>query len=554
MIAPIKPNFSEFVATMPGVPGVYLMKDGREKIIYVGKAKNLKSRVKSYLTNDPTRYQLRFLMKRVVSIDYLVCQNEKEALLLENSLIKQHKPRYNLQLKDDKSYVSLKLGMSHPFPRLEVTRHIKKDGALYFGPYTSAEACRGTLDLIYRNFKLLTCSDHEIKNRSRPCLEYQIKRCTAPCVGYVDQEAYAFQVTPVRLLLEGKNNELLQILKQKMEMASAQENFEEAASIRDAIQNVSTTLEKQNVVKHMGRHQDVIVFYQNEDEILVSLFNVREGTLIDSHYYFFILHEPLVFFIENFVNRYYLTMEYIPDEILMEELPENYQLTEDVLSEKKVKRVIIFSPQKGEKFELLVLAKRNAQSQYARVKNKNFEIQEILEGVRKKLGLSHFLHRIECYDISNISGKHATGSRVVFYDGVPQKSEYRQYKIKLADGPNDYAMLKEVLLRRFEHALEEKNTPDLLLLDGGKGQLNIVKGVLDELHLNLPFASIAKGRGRGARAKGVWEGKKEEEIYIPGRKNPIPFKSGCKELMLLQKIRDEAHRFAIKYHRKLREG
>lgn len=581
------------VFQFPKSPGVYLMKGEGGKIIYVGKANNLRDRVKSYFGKEAnSRYQVSFLMKRVCDIDYLVTQNEKEALLLENSLIKKHKPRYNIFLKDDKSYISLKLTTNHPFPQLIPTRRIKKDGALYFGPYSNAHACRETADFIYHHFQLRTCSDHEIKNRSRPCLEYQMKRCTAPCVGYVSQEEYAKQVEPVRLFLEGKNQELVETLEKRMEETVKKEEFEKAALLRDLLKNIEVTLEKQRVVKHGGMHQDIIDFYRVGQKGIIAVLSIRGGSLVDSHYYPVDSPDDDSTLLENFVNQYYLKTEFIPDEILIPYLfasPVGAKIflpLLDILSEKKGKKVVLKIPQKGEKKELLELAKANAKAQFDKLIKKELQVEEILISLQKKLGLRRgknflapaesapTLHRIECYDISNISGTKATGSRIVFIDGEANKNDYRQYKIRLSEGPDDYGMMREVLGRRFgvgsnsphpplkirggespEGARGSYDCPDLLVIDGGKGQLNIALEVLKELHLEfIPVIAIAKGKGKGARAKGVWEGKKEEEIYLPHRKNPLILKKGSPELMLLQRIRDEAHRFAVRYHRKLRDS
>lgn len=563
----------EKILQFPTVPGVYLMKGEGGKIIYVGKANNLRDRVKSYFRKEAeSRYQIQFLLKRVKEIDFLITSSEKEALLLENSLIKKHKPRYNIFLKDDKSYVSLRLSIEHDYPSLTVIRRIKKDGALYFGPYSSADACRETVDFIYRHFQLRTCTDHEIANRSRPCLEYQIGRCSAPCVGYVTLAKYQKQIEQVRLFLEGKNDHLIPMIKQNMKEASDNEHFEQAAVWRDLLKNIEETLEKQKVVRHGGLHQDLIFLYREGEKGLVALLSIRDGNLIDSRYYPVDCFEEDEQIVDYFLSQYYLKEVFIPDEILSSHLPADMSSLSDLLTEKKGKRVTIHAPQRGEKKDLLDLAQKNAQSQFARLVKKELQVEEVLKGLQEKLGLSRYPHRMECYDISNISGKKATGSRVVFIEGKPDKKEYRHYRIRLGDEPNDYAMLKEVMERRFrvqgsgDRVQEMKKEiitlnpepytlyPDLLVIDGGKGQLRVASKVLEELGItDIPVIAIAKGKGPGARAKGNWEGKKEEEIYLPGRANPLLFQKGAPELSMLQNLRDEAHRFAIKYHRHLRD-
>lgn len=532
-------------------PGVYLMKGEGGKLIYIGKAKNLRDRVRVYLSPESdSRYQIRFLMKRVRDIDTLVCGNEKEALLLENSLIKKHKPRYNIFLKDDKSYVSLRLSVRHPFPELSVTRRLRKDGALYFGPYTSAKACRDTVELVYRNFKLRTCSNREFANRSRPCLEYQIHRCTAPCVGLVTKEAYAAQVHPVRLLLEGKNSELVDDLKTKMEKASGKESFEEAAGYRDLIRQVEETLERQRVVKLWGGEQDIVYLYREGQKGMVAVLIIREGILTDTRFHPIDSPEEEEAVLAHFLSQFYLDSPFIPDEILISGPAGEVTSLEEVLSERKGRRVTIRIPQKGEKKDLLELARANASAQFAQRARKEFEAEEVLKMLGEVVGLKHLPVRIECYDISNLSGNEATASRVVFIAGLPSKDHYRHYKIG-AKGPDDYAMMNEALTRRFTG---DPSLPDLIVVDGGKGQLAVAVRVLGELAVDdvLPIA-IAKGRGPGARAKGIWKGKKEEEIYLPGRKNPLRLRSGSPVLLLLQRIRDEAHRFAVKYHHTLRD-
>ncbi|MBX7149448.1 excinuclease ABC subunit UvrC [bacterium] len=557
-ILPVNQLLASKVSEFPANPGVYLMKDAKGKIIYVGKAKNLKSRVKQYLpVEGDGRYQIKFLMERVQDIDYLVTDTEQEALLLENSLIKKHKPKYNVFLKDDKTYISLKLTLTHPFPRLVATRNVKKDGSLYFGPYVNAQACYETADFAYKYFMLRTCSDHEFSNRSRPCLEYQIKRCTAPCVGYVTESQYGKQVNEIKLLLLGKNEELKKELKNKMLLLSEQEKFEDAAPLRDALNHLEQLLEKQKVVKHTGENQDYVTLYRENEQGMIAVLSVRNGDLVDSHYYPVVSVEMDTEVLGSFMNQYYLTTPFIPSEILVSTTIPDVEALLEFLREKKGKKVCVRNPQKGDKKDLMELAQKNAIAQFARKVHKKFENTEALSRLEKALDLKNPLKRIECYDISNISGKNPTGSRVTFIEGEPDKNLYRQYKIRSMDTPNDYAMMMEMLMRRFDK--EDINNegdacPDLLIVDGGKGQLGVALEVLKDLNIeSVPVIGVAKGQGQGVRAKGLWDNKKEEEIYLPGRKNPVILKRGSPELMLLQRIRDESHRFALKYHRKLRD-
>lgn len=548
-------SLKDKIKYFPREPGVYLMKDNKGKIIYVGKAKNLKSRVGQYWQKEAdSRYQIRFLLKKIYDVDYLITKNESEALLLENSLIKKHKPRYNIFLKDDKSYISIKLTIKDKFPKIFPTRSIKKDGQLYFGPYTRADSCRHLLDFLQQNFKLRTCSDHDFNHRSRPCLEYQINRCTAPCVDYVSEKEYHDdQIEPVLLFLKGKSKELIGSLKEKMEINSEKLEFEKASHYRDLMDDIDQLFVKQNVVSHLGLHQDIIHLHRIENRALVAVLSVREGVLIDSHYFPLKSIEPDQELLENFLSQYYLSHEFIPDEILVSiPLPENMSLT-SVLSERKGKQVQIRLPQRGEKKELLELARQNALAQFSRMIDKQITISEQLQNLKNKLGLNKLPRKIEGYDISNIQGKFAVGSQVVFVNGDPDKSLYRKYKIKTKETPDDYQMMYEVLSRRFQNENKE-DLPNLIMIDGGRGQLNIALKVLEELKINqVEVIGVAKGQGEGVRAKGEWKEKKEEEIYLPNRKNPIKLKTGSIELKLIQRVRDESHRFAIQFHRKLRD-
>lgn len=539
------------VKKFPQLPGVYLMKSENGQIIYVGKAKNLRSRVGSYFTKSAdSRYQIQFLLKRVCEIDILLCENEKEALLLEDTLIKKHKPKYNIDLKDGRSYVSFKINIKHPFPRLTVTRRIKKDGSLYYGPYTRADACRETLEYMIKSFRIRSCSDHEMSHRSRPCLEYQIKRCTAPCVGYVSQQEYAKQLEPVKLFLEGKNKELVKSLKASMERASQNQKYEEAAHFRDVLFNMESVLEKQRVVKHGGEHQDLIVLYREKRKAIVAVLNIRDGKLVDSRSYQVESPDTDDVLLEHFLSRYYLATSFIPDEILLSTVPDGLDGLMDYLSGIKSKKVHLRTPKKGEKKDLIEFALQFARAEFSKWVSREFEMNDVLQRLKTKLNLQNFPSRIECFDISNISGEFATASCVTFLEGKPSKRDYRHYKIKHQQGPNDYAMMHEVLSRR----LQKKPYPDLLIVDGGKGHLNIALKVLDELKISdISAIGMAKGTGPGARAKGQWKEKKEDVVFIPARSNPLKLKPRDAEMMLLQNIRDEAHRFALKYHKKLRE-
>lgn len=532
--------------------GVYLMKDAKLKIIYVGKAKNLKSRVRQYLNATDKRHQISFLMARVTQIDYIITQSEKDALLLENSLIKKHKPKYNVFLKDDKTYLGLRLSIQDPYPRLTETRRIKSDGALYYGPFVSAEAVREVKNFIYRFFMLRTCDDHEFENRSRPCLEYQIKRCSAPCVQIVSREEYQKQIELVRQFLEGKSQILQTTVEQQMLKASDVENFEEAARLRDLLSHMQTILTKQHVTHLSFDFVDVIAILHRDQQLFVAVLMVREATLIDSKFFALDSLEDPEVALQNFITQYYSERSFIPREIITEHLPADVDLLNQLLSERSQRKVSIRKATRGTKLKLIELAQKNLRSHLDQKQKQNQNTEELLGLLQSKLDLPRSPRRIECYDISNISGKFAVGSMVTFLDGQKAPSEYKKFKIKTIDSPNDYAMLFEVLSRRLQNS--EWPKPDLLLMDGGRGQLQQAQKILQDLQIDdIPVVAISKGQGQGARAKGIYDNKKQDEIYVPGRKNPILLNGRAPELMILQNLRDEAHRFAIAYHRQLRD-
>ena len=541
------------ISHFPTTSGVYLMKDANQKIIYVGKAKNLKSRVKQYLNQTDKRYQIQFLMARTVTIDFLITDSEREALLLENSLIKKHKPRYNVFLKDDKTYLGLKVTVKDDYPRLLESRKLKKDGALYFGPFTSSDAIRDVKNFIYKYFKLRTCSDFDFKNRNRPCLEYQIQRCSAPCVAYVSKEDYQKQIEDVVLFLKGKNSHLKTVITNKMKVAAETENFEDAARFRDLLHHMDLILEKQNVSQlHFG-FTDVLAFLRNENFVAIAVMMVRNHNLIDSKYFVIKSLETDEEALANFLTQYYLEKAFLPKEILLPFAISNQDTLTDLIQEKYGKTVKMRVPKKGEKKKILNLALTNLKSKFEKHVENILNKTLILENLQKKLHLSQLPKRIECIDNSHHAGDFAVSGIVCFEDGEPEKSSYKKFKIKTANMQDDFGMMKEVIKRRFSPKNDNWLKPNLLLLDGGKGQLSQVQKIFEELNITgIDLIAIAKGTGLGARAKGIYDGKKEEEIYLRSRKNPVILKSGTYELLLLQKIRDEAHRFAITFHRSLK--
>lgn len=559
------------IGDFPHSPGVYLMKDNVGRVIYVGKAIDLKKRVATYLNAQDDRYQVRFLMNRVVAIEYIVTDNEKEALLLENTLIKKHRPRYNIQLRDDKSYISLKLSIKDKFPRLYVTRNIKKDGAIYFGPYSSSTAARETGEFIQKYFRLRTCSDREFANRVRPCLQHQIHRCDAPCVGLIDQDHYRTIVEQVKLFLQGRREDLVKILEAEMQILADQEEFEKAAQYRDVIASIRTTLEKQNVARHNNwLDQDVMGLYREGEYMTFCVLMIREGKVWDSITFHLKGQGEDEDVMESFINQFYATDRFLPDEILLSHNIPSLDSVSDWLSEKRDKKVSVLIPERGDKVDLVQLAVRNAREGFEHRSKKAEEASTNLTQLQETLGLQNLPRRMECFDISNISGQYAVGSLVCFVEGVPYKDGYRKFKIKTVEGPNDFAMMREVLKRRLlrisaetssrdgsptaqelesgegvmNHAPTSKwEKPDLLVIDGGKGQLNIVTAVMEELNITgIDIISLAKEH----------EGEDQDKVFLPGRKNPVLLGRHSNLLHLLMRIRDEAHRFAITYHRKLR--
>jgi len=532
------------------------MKDRGGKVIYIGKAKDLRNRIRAYFRGGDGRFQIDFLMRRVGDVETLVTTNEKEALILENNLIKQYKPRYNIRLKDDKSYLSIKVTVSHPWPRILATRKIVKDGNRYFGPYSSAFAARETIDIIEKHFLLRTCTDHNFRNRVRPCLQYQIRRCLGPCVLPVDQEKYEEQLKQAILFIEGKSRELLEELKTKMEQKAEALEFEAAAKIRDQIQAVEKTLEKQRMVSHWGADQDIFGLYREGGFIEVQVLFVRQGKLTGNQAYSF---EDLEFsdedMMESLLTQFYQGERFIPDEVLLPLELDDKEVREDYLTERKGKRVALLNPRRGDRWKLLEMAVQNARQSFSERHNKEKQRERMLLELQEKLRLKHYPQRIECYDISNISGKQAVGSQITFFDGEPDKKRYRHYRIRSPQavrGGDDFAMMYEVLERRFRRGIEEGDFPDLVVVDGGKGQLGMALAAMRDLGVeDIDVIALAKMRVQSSpRSRDIQ--RTEERVFRPGQANPVTLSRNSNALFLLQRVRDEAHRFAITHHKKLR--
>jgi excinuclease ABC subunit C len=535
----------------PAAPGVYLMKGAEGKVLYVGKARDLKKRVRSYFsTSRDSRWHIRFLMERVANIDFIVTDTEKEALILENTLIKEHRPRYNFNLRDDKTYFSLRMDMREEFPRLTIIRKVIRDGARYFGPYSSATAAREVLKQLFKIFPLRHYPIESCRRRGRPCLFFQLRQCSAPCHGLITREEYLLLAEGASLFLEGRNRELVKIYRQRMADAALSENYEEAARFRDLISAVKVTVEKQKMVALEGDF-DLLGYHHAGDWLEVLLLFMRGGKVIGSQIFSLAWELDDAEGLASFLHEYYSRDIYVPKEILLPiPVPESDSFAE-FLSEKHGRRVIVASPRRGMKSELVKLAMKNAATA-AREKQESRAGQEtVLKELKEKLHLPLIPRRIECYDISNIQGCYAVGSRVAFSDGRANKELYRHYRIRTVNQADDYAMMHEVLSRRFTPGKEE-DYPDLIVVDGGIGQLNILTCVLKELGVRgVAAAALAKSRvEKGMTKEVIW--RSAERVFLPGRKNPVVLRQDSAPLLLLARIRDEAHRFAVIYHRKVR--
>ena len=586
--------------SLPHKPGIYLMKDAQGNILYVGKAISLYNRVRSYFQESTDLSpKNRSMVAKVDDIEFLVVKNEVEALVLESNYIKQYRPRYNVLMRDDKSYPYIKVSLTEDFPRVYRVRSFQRDGNRYFGPYTNSGAVDATLDLLNKLFAFRTCRydastwappvnkepppGWKQKLLPRPCTQYYIHRCIAPCVAYASREEYDTVIKQVILFLEGKHDEVVKSLQEKMHEAAENLNFEEAARIRDRIQAVERVLEKQRIISTEGQDdQDVIAFASSEDETCVMTFFFRNGKLIGRE--FFILQgtrdsspgEVMT----SFLQQFYESSPHIPPEIVIEAEPDDRAVIQTWLREKRKGAVTITTPKRGEKLRLIEMVKQNAQEvlEQQRIKwlTDSQKTQLALEELQEALNLAAPPQRIECYDISNTQGTNSVGAMVVFESGRPKPGEYRRFKIKSVEGPNDFASHQEVLRRRFRHAGMQSTTrnedsadlegqfiatsedgagetgapgapgaqfqhdwamPDLIIIDGGKGQLSAAMEVLQELHIDIPTVGLAK---------------ENEEIFIPGSPDPIILPRSSQALYLVQRIRDEAHRSGITYHRKLR--
>lgn len=529
------------LAVLPDKPGVYLMHDAEGRVIYVGKAVVLKNRVRSYFRNLASHSpKVKAMVAKIAEIETIVTSSEVEALILECNLIKKYRPRYNISLKDDKTYPYLKVTMQEDFPRLHMTRRLSKDGAKYYGPYADAGAMYATMKLLRTMFPLRTCRK---MNPDRPCLNYHIKRCLAPCAGYVTKDEYGKMIKSVCMVLDGRTAELGRDLKQRMQAAAEEYAFEEAARLRDQLQAVERLNESQKAVTNNGGDMDILGFAQDMTGICLQIFFVRKGKLIGRDNFF--LQDggdEQQEVITAFLKQYYNEATFVPREIVLPQLPEEaeQQLIESWLTTKAERRVELFVPQRGVKRELLQLANDNAlKLLQERLRKGSLSLkndEQAAEELQQALGLEHSLKRMDCFDISHTQGSETVASMVVFRNGSISKKDYRKYKIVSAEGkPDDFKSMQEVVYRRYK---DYEDLPNLVVIDGGKGQLSSALEVIRGLGLaDLPVVGLAK---------------REEEIFIPHQSTSILLDRDSAALHLIQRIRDEAHRFAITFHRKLR--
>ncbi len=534
---------AEALPHLPTNPGVYLFKDSRGEVLYVGKAVNLKNRVGSYL-RDPAGPKTALLVQRLRQVDFLVTATEREALILERNLIKEHRPRYNINLRDDKNFLCLRLDLKDPAPRLGLVRRFAPDGARYFGPYTSSAAVRELIKFMKRVFRLRSCRDRGVPKRARPCLNYQVGQCLAPCCGMVSLAEYRLAAQEALLFLQGKGKQLRRELAEKMRQASADLRFEEAADLRDRLALLDRSLAEQVTHTPNFKDQDALGLAREGDAAMIVVLLVRGGRVTDSLPYFFSNgHDTEPDLLEAFLKQYYSPDRFVPDEILVPQRLEDQEALVELLAEQKGAPVQLLFPRQGARRQLLTLARENAQAALTRQLSLGPQLDPAVE-LQERLKLTAPPRRLACLDISNLQGNQAVGSMAVFIDGQPHKPSYRRYRIKEVDGQNDPAMLAEIIRRQFGGP--DASLPDLLVIDGGLGQLSVACKTLEDLELSekLPVIGLAKA-GTLASGQAV-----RDRLYLPGRKNPLFPPARSPALLLLMRLRDEAHRFAVSYHRK----
>jgi excinuclease ABC subunit C len=547
------------LAGLPSKPGVYMMRDASRRVIYVGKAIVLKNRVRSYFQKSAGHTpKTQRLVEEVADLEWIVTESELEALILESELIKRYHPRFNIRLKDDKRYPYIKVTMQEDFPRVFIVRNMARDGARYYGPFTSSQAVYQSLDLLRRLFPYRTCNREITGQDRRPCFYYHIKLCTGPCIGAISREEYRGVIDNANLFLEGKQEAILKGLEDKMRQEAEGLQFERAAELRDKIGAITKIIERQRVVSgHLNDH-DFIAVARDDGQACVQVFFVRNGKLVGREYFMLTgaQDESDNEVMASFVKQFYEDGVYVPPEILVQTNLDELAVIQEWLQQRRGTKVLVKVPKRGAKLDVMHMAAENATETLGKLRaeweaDRSKHVEALTE-LQQALGLPHPPSRIECYDISNVQGTAATGSMVVFVQGVPSKQDYRRFRIKTVLGANDYASMAEVLRRRFSRAKERQENPDpgekedrwavmpdLLIVDGGKGQLSSAREVMEELGVGgIATAGLAK---------------QEEELFVPGRADSIVLPRGSQGLFLLQRIRDEAHRFAITYHRQLRQ-
>ncbi len=531
------------IELLPEKPGVYLFKR-KEKILYIGKAKNLKKRVKSYFYNKKIDLKTSFLIKKIDNLEWIVTNNEIEALILENNLIKKHKPAYNIRLIDDKTYPYIKIDFTHDFPTIKITRSKNKGKAIYFGPYTSALKLKSVLKFIYKNFNIRKCTDKKFKNRNRPCLNFQINLCPAPCCNKISKKKYRENIKKVILFLKGKNKKLVSHLKKEMISFSNSLEFEKAAKIRDLILDLEAITENQVIESSDFFHKDIFYFFTNNENIYIQILRSRKGKVIESKFFHFNQKNTISnTLIEDFLSQFYILNKNIPDKIILNEKDE-FKLLKTFFEKKFNKKIDIIFPNKdSDDYSLLNIAKENLDEN---IKRNNLK-HRIFFIIKEKLALKNIPFRIDAFDIATFQGKSSVGTRVVFVNGTPEKALYRKYNIKSVKENylDDFKMMYEVVSRSIKEYIDSDDYPDLILIDGGKGQLNIAVKALIENHLiyKIDVISIAKEKND-----------KIDKIYIPNRKNFINLSKHNDIINFFMKIRDEVHRFSVDFHQAKEES
>lgn len=550
-------NIQEELKKLPGKPGVYLMHDERDAIIYVGKAISLKNRVRQYFQSSRNKgAKIEQMLTHISRFEYIVTDSELEALVLECNLIKEHRPKYNTMLMDDKSYPFIKVTVNEPFPRVMLARQMKKDKAKYFGPYTSAGAVKDTIELIRKLYHIRSCNRSLPKDigKERPCLNYHIHQCQAPCQGYISQEEYRKSIDEVVRFLNGHYDLVLKELEEKMMAASDSLEFEKAIEYRELLTSVQKVAQKQKITDTAGDDRDIIAMASEGEDAVVQVFFIRSGRLIGRDHFYLKSAENDTEgeILSSFIKQFYAGTPYIPAELMLPEEIEDQDIIEEWLTARRERRVHLRIPKKGTKEKLVELAQKNAQmvlkNDRERLKREEGRTIGAVKELEKILGLKGII-RMEAYDISNTNGFDSVGSMVVYEHGKPKRNDYRKFKIKTVQGPDDYASMNEVLTRRFGHGLREQQEesetggfqifPDLIMMDGGRGQVNIALEVLEKLHLHIPVCGMVKDDNHRTRG-----------LYFNNTELPIDRNSEC--FRLITRIQDEAHRFAITFHRQLR--